>query len=142
MAKKAQYYQAGEQLYVYEHLGLADIAKRIPVSERTLGDWSREHDWDEKRQRHMQQQTTTTEKLHKVVDKMAEKIIEKLDQDEEPSQSQLNLLGRLSPILVRMQKFEESVKQPAEEGVTEETLAEQKQVAQDLKETLMRLGLT
>lgn len=141
MAKKAQYYQAAEQLYVFEHLGLADIAARIPVSERTLGDWSREGNWDEKRQNHMQQQTTTTEKLHKVVDKMAEKIIEKLDQNEDPSQSQLYLLGKLSPILVRMQKFEESVQKPAEEGVTEETLAEQKQMIQEFKETLMRLGL-
>ena len=47
----------------------------------------------------------------------------------------------MAPLLLKLKKFEEDVQKPAEEGVTEDTLAEQKQVVQELKETMMRLGL-
>ena len=141
MAKKAQYYIEAEELFVQERLNVEEIALRIPVSSRTIGDWRREHDWDGKRERFAAQETSTTEKLYKLIQALTDKAILSAENNEEPSQSQLYFIGRMAPLLLKFKKFEESVQKPAEEGVAEETLAEQKQVIQELKETMMRLGL-
>lgn len=142
MAKKSEYYQIAEQLFVVDRLSVSDIAKRIPVSERTVGDWRRDGQWDDRRDTMAALQTSTTEKLHKLVDKLIDNTVASIEGGTEPSQSQLYLIGKLTPALIRMQKFEETVTsaKPAA-GVTQETLAEQKQVRQDLQETMMRLGL-
>lgn len=142
MAKKSQYYQIAEQMFVFDHLSVSDIAEQIPVSERTIGDWRRDGNWDVRRDQSVALQSSTTEKLHKLVDKLIDNTVSSIENGQEPSQSQLYLIGKLTPALIRMQKFEETVtdKKPAS-GVTEETLAEQKQVKQELHETMMRLGL-
>jgi hypothetical protein len=142
MAKKAQYYQIAEQLFVYDHLSVADIAEQLPVSDRTIGDWRRDGNWDARRDQTVALQTSTTEKLHKLVDKLIDNTVSSIEDGTGPSQSQLYLIGKLTPALIRMQKFEETVTttKPAA-GVTEETLSQQKQVLQEMQETLMRLGL-
>ena len=142
MAKKAQYYIETEELFVQERLSVEEIAQRIPVSSRTIGDWRRENDWDGKRERFAAQETSTTEKLYKLIQALTDKAIQSAENNEEPSQSQLYFIGKMAPLLLKLKKFEEDVQKPAEEGVTEDTLAEQKQVVQELKETMMRLGLT
>lgn len=141
MAKKAQYYIEAEERFVQERLSVEEIAQRIPVSSRTIGDWRRENDWDGKRERFAAQETSTTEKLYKLIQTLTDKAIESAENNEEPSQSQLYFIGRMAPLLLKLKKFEEDVQKPAEAGVTQETLDEQKRVAQELQETMMRLGL-
>ena len=141
MAKKAEYFIRAEEMFVQERLSVEEIAQRMPVSSRTIGDWRRENDWDGKRERFAAQETSTTEKLYKLIQALTDKAIQSAENNEEPSQSQLYFIGKMAPLLLKLKKFEEDVQKPAEEGVTEDTLAEQKQVVQELKETMMRLGL-
>jgi len=49
MAKKDVYFDEAEELYVIQALTLESISKRIPVSTRTLQEWSKQGNWERKR---------------------------------------------------------------------------------------------
>jgi hypothetical protein len=141
MAKKAGYYVAAEQLYLYEHLTLAEIAARIPVSERTLGDWQRDGKWSERREKLAEQQASSSEKAYELSNSLMDDFISAVKEGKEPSQWKVVLFGKISPMLERFRKYEQETERQPDEGVSEKTVEQQKQVVQDLQETLMKLGL-
>ena len=141
MAKKAQHYADAERLFVQDRLSVEEIAGRIPVSSRTIGDWRREYGWDARREKLAETNSKTHEKLYTLIQTLTDKAIESAANGEEPSQSQLYFIGKMAPLLLKLQSYEEASQKPSEEGVTEETVAEQKRVLGELKETAMRLGL-
>lgn len=129
MAKKAQYYIEAERLFVQDRLSVEEIADRVPVSARSLGDWRREHDWDGKRVRFSETNTKTHEKLYTLIQTLTDKAIQSAQSGEEPSQSQLYFIGKMAPLLLKLQSYEEAAtekddepEQPKKQGLTEETI--------------------
>jgi DNA-binding transcriptional MerR regulator len=128
MAKKNEHYAEAERLYVQEHLGQADIAERLGVSERTVRYWAQEGNWAERRGNFAEATGKTHEKLFKLIQSLTDKAIQSAESGEEPSQSQLYFIAKMAPLLLKLQGYEEAATDkaaPAEEkpkGLTEETI--------------------
>ena len=128
MAKKNEHYAEAERLYVQEHLGQADIAERLGVSERTVRYWAQEGNWAERRGNFAEATSNTHEKMFKLLQVLTDKVIKCAENDEEISQSQLYVIAKMAPLLLKLQKYEEEVKEKSEpveskpKGLTEETI--------------------
>lgn len=126
MAKKAELYTEAERLYVQEHLGQADIAQRLGVSERTIRYWATEGMWSDKRGELAETTGKTHEKLYKLIQSLTDKAIQSCEKGEEPSQSQLYFIGKMAPLLLKLQTYEQH-----EEAATEPEAEKPKQLTDD-----------
>ena len=130
MAKKAELFSEAERLYVQEHLGQADIADRLGVAERTIRYWANEGNWAERRGNFSEATGKTHEKLYKLIQVLTDKAVESAEKGEEPSQSQLYFIGKMAPLLLKLQNYEDSTVEksygaedkPKQKGLTEETI--------------------
>lgn len=116
MAKKHLYYDQAEQLYVIEQLTLREVAERLPVSERTLGDWNREGAWDEKRRQHIESRRMFHEELYSLGRKLIKAVNDDLDAGREVSHRRLNSIARIVPLLVKAKEYEEIIKDHKDEA--------------------------
>lgn len=115
MAKKHLYYDQAEQLYVVEQLTLREIADRLPVSERTIGDWSREGNWDDKRRQHIESRRMFHEELYSLGRKLIKAVNDDLDAGQEVSHRRLNSIARIVPLLLKAKEYEEVVREHKKE---------------------------
>lgn len=129
MAKRAEHYSESERLYVQERLTFEQIADRIGVSERTLRTWATQGEWAERRKVFTETNTKTHEKLYTLIQALTDKAIQSAENNEEPSQSQLYFIGKMAPLLFKLQSYEEASaekddepEQPKKQGLTEETI--------------------
>ena len=142
MAKKVELYSEAERLYVQERLGQADIAERLGVSERTIRTWSTEGNWNSRRGAFAEVTGKTHEKLYKLIDALTDKAIESANKGEEPSQSQLYFIGKMAPLLLKLQNYEEtSVPAKAEEADKAKAVSRYESVMDEMSKTLQQLGL-
>jgi predicted transcriptional regulator len=107
MAKKADLFAEAERLYVQENLGQADIAQRLGIGERTVRYWASEGNWSARRGSFAEATGKTHEKLYKLIQALIDKAIQSAEAGEEPSQSQLYFIGKMAPLLLKLQNYEE-----------------------------------
>ena len=142
MAKKAELYSEAERLYVQEHLGQAEIAERLGVSERTVRYWSQEGSWAERRGNFAQATSSTSEKLYKLVQALTDKAIQSAEEGTEPSQSQLYFIAKMAPLLLKLHDYEETAQPPKQADEDKaKALNRYEDVMGEMQKTLMQLGL-
>lgn len=107
MAKKAELCAEAERLYVQEQLGQAEIAQRLGIAERTVRYWATEGKWGDRREKFAEVTSKTSEKLYHLIQTLTDKAVEKCQAGEEPSQSQLYFIGKMAPLLLKLQSYEE-----------------------------------
>jgi hypothetical protein len=107
MTKKAEFYAEAERLYVQEHLGHADIAQCLGLTERTIRNWDAEGSWAGRRDNYDKATGKTHHKLYKLIQHLTEKAIQSCEEGEEPSQSQLYFISKMAPLLLKLQSYEE-----------------------------------
>jgi len=112
-----------------------------PVSERQLREWAKDGKWAEQRENIEEIQAKSSEKLHKVMDKLLDRIIKVLDEDGEPNPALLNFVKSVAPGLVRLQEYEEAAA-PSGSDPDKTAAAERLEAASDeIAKTLAQLGL-
>ena len=142
MAKKNEHYAEAERLYVQEHLGQADIAERLGVSERTVRYWSQEGNWAERRGNFAEATGKTHEKLFKLIQSLTDKAIQSAESGEEPSQSQLYFIAKMAPLLLKLQGYEEAAQPVKQDEVDKAKTAKHlEDMMGEMQKTLMQLGL-
>ncbi len=112
MAKKAELCAEAERLYVQEQLGQAEIALRLGIAERTVRYWATEGMWGDRREKFAEVTSKTSEKLYHLIQTLTDKAVEKCEAGEEPSQSQLYFIGKMAPLLLKLQSYEKEVDPP------------------------------
>lgn len=108
MGKKEQFYTLSEKLYVEQHIPLSGIAKRVDVSERTLVEWKKEGDWDNKRTQFLKEQYSCHAELYVLVRKMIQKIKEDFDCGTTPDKSTLDFVRAMIDKVPKLKAFEEA----------------------------------
>lgn len=97
--KKLLYFEETQRLYVIEQLSLAEIARRIPISERTLRSWKEEGSWELKRSEHLRQKQSFHEELFEFTRELMRKVRDDMKSNKETPSGQLytltNLLGKI-----------------------------------------------
>lgn len=92
MGKTALYFEESQRLFVREGFALDTIVSMLgnKVSRKTLFNWKKDGDWDEKRKKHIEQNKDTRDQLKRIVDI----TLERAEKDPTPK----NLLALLRAI--------------------------------------------
>jgi len=92
MGKTALYYEEAQRLFVREGFPLDTIVGMLGknVARKTLFNWKKEGEWDDKRKKHLEQNKDTKDQLKRIVDL----TLERAEKDPTPK----NLLALLRSI--------------------------------------------
>jgi hypothetical protein len=110
MAKKHLYYDEAERLYCVEQLTFEEVAKRMPVSERTLRSWGSEGEWDNKRKGYFESRRLFHEELYNLGRLLVQSLNADLAAGNEINPRRINALARIIPNLTKIKEYEEVVK--------------------------------
>jgi len=125
MAKKAQYFNEAERLYVVEQCTIAEIASRLRLGEKTVRNWKDEGDWETKRLQYVRSKQTFHEELYEFARKLMNSINEDMEAGEKVETGRLYTLTRLLPMLVKVKDYEDvATKKEADKpsGLTEDVI--------------------
>ena len=125
MAKKAQYFNEAERLYVVEQCIIAEIASRLRLGEKTVRNWKDEGDWETKRLQYVRSKQTFHEELYEFARKLMNSINEDMEAGEKVETGRLYTLTRLLPMLVKVKDYEDvATKKEADKpsGLTEDVI--------------------
>lgn len=125
MAKKAAFYQLAKVAYIYENKTFEEIALEFSEmdgpSERTIREWARKGNWQEKKKKYLESQKTFREKLDELKFVLVNRAIE--TKDPQLIYALTSLIKSMQPITVREKVKEEADKK--KEGETSEGLSEE-----------------
>lgn len=115
MAKKAALYADAERLYVQDQLTLEAIASKLGCGVRTLTNWKREGNWDEKRRGFLETTQSMHEDLYELARLLTTKNLNKVRENAEPEKEQLSFIVKVMATLERTRKYETEVTAPKED---------------------------
>lgn len=108
--------ELAQRLYIYDQMTFEEIARHIGRSDKTVRTWAADGDWQSKREKLLARHESTAEKLHKVVDHLADSIIRDCEQGETPDPGRTYALARLADKLDKLRKYETTVNAEQEEN--------------------------
>lgn len=115
MAKKAALYADAERLYVQDQLTLEAIASKLGCGVRTLTNWKREGNWEEKRSAFLETTQSMHEELYELARLLTTKNLNKVREGVEPEKEQLSFVVKVMATLERTRKYETEVTSPKED---------------------------
>ncbi len=135
MTKKATYEVLAAQYFVERQMSVAEIAKRLNISEKTIHTWKKDGNWEEKRTKFLKAQYSTNQTLYELLGLMATKAVD--DYKSEgiiPDQKTLYFIMNMSDKLYKLKKYEEeSVLEKIEETTASaEQTADKKAVSDEI----------
>lgn len=106
MSKKSQYYDKAKELYTIMQLTYSEIAKQIPVTERTLINWGNTDGWAYERERFGDFKTERKEGLKNIIIKLETLIAESLQAKKKVSPQTLNNYAKLTSLYFKFSDVE------------------------------------
>lgn len=117
MAKSPEILILATQYYVECQMSVAQIAKRLNVSEKTLHTWKKENDWQGKRNRFLKSMYSTNQSLYELLHLVSQKAIDDYKTDGTmPDQKTLYFIMGMTDKLPKLKMYE---KQEIQEKVEE-----------------------
>lgn len=107
--KRSACYDIAEAMFVEKRLSLDLISKDINVSTRTLGDWKREGDWEQKRLQFIKNQNACNRELYGLLKDLSEMARVTIKSNKVPEPHLLNTINNLSSAIVRLKTYEDMV---------------------------------
>ena len=115
--KKQNYEILACQYFVENQMSIAEIARRLNVSEKSLHNWKNEGNWVEKRTRFLKSQYNTNQALYEFVKLLLQKALEDFKTEGiMPDQKTLYFIMNMADKLPKLKEYE---KQTAEEKAEE-----------------------
>lgn len=136
MAKRDQYFEQAQELYVVKQLSFEAVARELGLGEKTVRNWAKEGGWAEKRAELLRKSHGMHEMLYDTAHMLAESIRDDLAGGKPVEPGRLYALKQLVEILKKSHEYEresgatEKPEEPAkrEFSLTAEKLAEVKQI--------------
>ena len=116
MAKKHLYYEEAFNLYVHQQFTLREIAKRLPLGEKTLYRWKKEGQWEEKRAEILRKKMLLHEELYDFSRQLMESIRKDLEAGKKVDPGRMYAFARILPLIERVKRYEDEVIQEKGEG--------------------------
>lgn len=105
------------QYYIENQMSVAQISKRLTISEKTLFNWKKEDKWEDKRTRYLKTQYSTNQNLYELLHLVADKAVNDFKLDGiMPDQKTLYFIMNMAGKLKELKAFEQ---QTAEEKAQE-----------------------
>lgn len=107
MAKSPEILILATQYYVECQMSVAQIAKRLNVSEKTLHNWKKENDWQSKRNRFLKSMYSTNQSLYELLHLVSQKAIDDYKTDGTmPDQKTLYFIMGMTDRLPKLKMYE------------------------------------
>jgi DNA-binding transcriptional MerR regulator len=122
MAKRATYYPEAEHLFVAERLTLESISKKLGVSTRTLQEWAKQGNWEQRREAFAKMAISSHEKTHRLYNRWLDRAVNADELDIET----VYALSKLAPLLKRLEQYEDAVAKKdntAPKGLSDDVVA-------------------
>lgn len=120
MSKKATYEILASQYFIEMQMSIAQIAKRLNISEKTLHTWKKDGDWDKKRCRFLKSQYSTNQSLYELLNLVTKKALDDFKLEGiMPEQKTLYFIMNMSDKLSKLKQFESDIAQEKIEQVKE-----------------------
>ncbi len=105
------------QYYIENQMSVALIAKKLTISEKTLFNWKKEGNWEDKRTRYLKTQYSTNQTLYELLHLVANKAVDDFKTEGTmPDQKTLYFIMNMAGKLKELKSFEN---QTAEEKALE-----------------------
>lgn len=111
MSKKDEYLFQAQKLYTIEGHTLEDIAQKLPVTVRTLYTWSKDYNWQTKKEQYIKDKTNFSEEIYSFFMRVQRSIEEDIQQGIEPSKQRVSLLKTLADSIDKLKKYETAMKE-------------------------------
>lgn len=109
MAIKESHKILAGQYFIEYQMSVAEIARRLNISEKTLHNWKKEGNWDSKRTQFLKSQYSTNQTLYELVHLIATKAVEDFKTDGTvPDQKTLYFISAMSDKLLKLKAYEQS----------------------------------
>lgn len=125
MSKREQYFCLAEKMYVEEQKPVSAIAKALNITNKTLGDWKKDGNWDEKRRKFLGSQYACYSGLYELLNKVTAKAIEEFHETGEiPERSTMNFISKMIDKLPKLKNFEvREITDKIESAIEEEVVS-------------------
>jgi predicted transcriptional regulator len=117
------------QLYVEQQMTFDEIARHIGRSDKTVREWADAEGWKKEREEFLAQRIRTHEKLHSLIGKLTDRMINDCTGENEISPQSLLALNKLVTTVKNLYQYESTMKQTADadhpkdqDGLSEETM--------------------
>jgi len=107
LSKKHLFYNEAERLYVYDQLGIDEIAVRLNLGSRTIRNWKDENDWDKKKKDYLKSKQAFHEELYEFARKLMHSIREDLDNGEKVDPGRMYAFTRMLPLITKIKEYED-----------------------------------
>ncbi len=131
--KKALLFEKAEKKYVEDLMTFEAIANELGCSDRTVRNWSKEGNWDIKRERHLNFQESLHQDAQDIALLLGQKIKEQLTEGTEPSSHIMHSFARISTSLLKIRDYERSIEAEGQDKDSAEKAA--KNAAEIFKQT-------
>ncbi|MEW5970232.1 MAG: hypothetical protein AB1706_10220 [Pseudomonadota bacterium] len=111
MSKKDEYLFQAQKLYTIEGHTLEDIAQKLPVTVRTLYTWSKDYNWQTKKEQYIKDKTNFSEEIYSFFMRVQRSIEEDIQQGIEPSKQRVSLLKTLADSIDKLKKYETAMRE-------------------------------
>lgn len=109
MAIKETHKILAGQYFIEYQMSVAEIARRLNISKKTLHNWKKEGNWDAKRTQFLKSQYSTNQTLYELVHLIATKAVEDFKTDGTvPDQKTLYFISAMSNKLLKLKAYEQS----------------------------------
>jgi len=101
-------------MYVEEQGTFDEIARRLHRSDKTIREWADEGNWRKARTDFLTDRTTTHEKLHKLLQNLADKALVDSNSETLPSMQRIGQINKLAKTLKDLYSYENKIREVAE----------------------------
>lgn len=109
MAIKESHKILAGQYFIEYLMSIAEIARRLNISEKTLHNWKKEENWDKKRTQFLKSKYSTNQTLYELVNLIATKAVEDFKTEGiVPDQKTLYFISSMSDKLLKLKAYEQS----------------------------------
>ena len=107
MGKYEDYGMLAEKYYVEEQLPVSKIVKKLNLTDKTLHDWRKKGDWDNKREAFLKSQFNCYANLYQLANLVINKAVETAQSTGElPDSSTLNFIKAMADKLPKLKSLE------------------------------------
>lgn len=109
MGKFEDYGILAEQYFVEEQLPISAIAKKLHLTDKTLHEWKKNGNWENKRKDYLTSQCSCNKALYELVRLLTDKAVTDIRQNGTyPDSAALNFIGKMADKLPKIKNFEEN----------------------------------
>lgn len=129
MNKFEEYGILAEKYFVEEQLSLTEISEKLNINTKTLIEWKKQENWEEKRKNFLSSQYSCYSALQELLMYLSKDALMKIKSGEVPESASLNFIAKMAEKLPKIKAINEEKPKPMTDTQT--------QIAQMIDKKLM-----